>query len=68
MRSSSARSYFDLHGERSAASVTLNLKHFREEEDNAILGLHETVHGHVVHSCLEDKTGIAQLCYLVSQN
>lgn len=49
-------SYIDMHGERFAASVALNLKHIREKYNEAILGLHKTVQRHVVHSCLEDKT------------
>lgn len=48
-------SYFDLYGERFAASVALNLKHIRENYDDAILGLHKTVKRHVVHGCLQGK-------------
>lgn len=48
-------SYLDLHGERFAASVPLNRENVGEDYDDAILGLRETVQGHVVDSRLGDK-------------
>lgn len=53
--------YFELHGDRFAASVALNLEHVGENEDDAVLGLHKTGKRHVVHTCLEDKEVVSLL-------